>query len=168
MPEAVGNSCCCGSGLACAECCQPLLSGVRQAATASALMRSRYAAFAVDDAAYLLATWHPQTRPPQLKPQDLGDVQWLSLQITDVASGGEQDQHGEVEFIARYRMNGRVESHHERSRFSRVQGQWLYVDGGLLPTTAAVKTGRNARCECGSGRKYKQCCGRRSGAYDTL
>jgi SEC-C motif-containing protein len=58
--------CPCGSGKPFDECCGPALAGVRPAADAAALMRSRYTAFARGDAAYLRVTWHPSTRPAEL------------------------------------------------------------------------------------------------------
>ncbi|GAA4440499.1 hypothetical protein GCM10023148_47690 [Actinokineospora soli] len=86
-------------------------------------MRSRYSAFAVGDAAYLRATWHPSTRPADV---DLDPAtRWTALEILDRVRGGPFDQAGEVEFRA-YHRGGVV---HERSRFRREDGAWLYVDG---------------------------------------
>jgi len=90
-------------------------------------MRSRYTAFAVGDAEYLLASWHPDTRPVSI---DLDDEQrWLHLTIESSSGGGPFDTEGMVEFTAVYRTpdgRGRL---HERSRFVREDGRWLYVDG---------------------------------------
>ena len=85
-------------------------------------MRSRYSAFVVGDTAYLLDTWHPSTRPARLR-LDRG-VRWLGLQIVE-AAGGPFDTEGTVEFKARH--EGGVQ--HERSRFRRERGRWLYLDG---------------------------------------
>ena len=121
------GDCPCGSGHARDACCGPCLDGVRAAVTAEALMRSRYSAFVEGNVDYLLATWHPETRPETL---ELAPGQrWLGLAIRDVVAGGEPDDTGEVEFVARARLNGRGVRLHERSRFARQAGRWVYVDG---------------------------------------
>ena len=90
-------------------------------------MRSRYSAFAVGDAAYLLRSWHPSTRPADL---DLDDgVRWLHLAVTAVERGGPFDDDGVVAFEAVARADGRRHVQGERSRFAREGGRWLYVDG---------------------------------------
>jgi SEC-C motif-containing protein len=97
------------------------------ARTAEQLMRSRYAAYARGDAAYLLATWHPRTRPDSL---DLDPVpEWGRLEVLERQGGSEGDQHGMVEFRAHFRHDNRSGQLHERSRFSRRGGRWVYVDG---------------------------------------
>lgn len=89
-------------------------------------MRSRYAAFAVNDEAYLLRTWHPATRPESI---DLDPtVRWVRLDIERTVRGGLLDTTGIVEFTARYRQQGSRGSQHETSRFEKVSGAWLYVD----------------------------------------
>jgi SEC-C motif-containing protein len=99
------------------------------ARTAEQLMRSRYAAYAGRDAAYLLATWHPRTRPHSL---DLDPVlQWRRLEVLTRQDGAEGDQHGVVEFRAHLRQGGVASHLHERSRFTRRGGRWFYVDGTL-------------------------------------
>ncbi|MDN5724446.1 MAG: YchJ family protein [Propionibacteriales bacterium] len=124
------DRCPCRSGAVLADCCGPVLAQERAARTAEALMRSRYAAFVVGDVDHLLRTWHPGQRPPAM---DLDDtIEWRSLQIVDRVGGGLLDDRGEVEFIARFRTAGAAGSLHERSRFVRVDGRWLYVDGDLL------------------------------------
>ena len=91
-------------------------------------MRSRYSAFVLEDAAYLLATWHPSTRPDQLDLQP--GLRWLGLAVRSHRHTG-ADQ-AEVEFVARSRCAGRGERLHERSRFVREGARWFYVDGDLL------------------------------------
>lgn len=123
--------CPCGTGLIYGECCGPLHQGLAAARTAEQLMRSRYSAFAVGDPAYLLRSWHPDTRPATL---DLDtDTRWLWLEIVRAELGGELDAQGVVEFRAKYRVDspsGRSSGvQHEISSFSRVDGAWVYVDG---------------------------------------
>lgn len=90
-------------------------------------MRSRYSAFVVGDAAYLLASWHPDTRPAAL---DLDPrTRWLGLEILSAEDGGPFHAEGAVAFRARYREGGREHVLEEHSRFSRVDGRWVYVDG---------------------------------------
>jgi SEC-C motif domain protein len=90
-------------------------------------MRSRYTAFARGLPEYLLATWHPSTRPATLE-LDAGTV-WRRLQIVDTVAGGEADAEGVVEFRASYRDAGGAGLLEERSRFVRVDGRWVYLDG---------------------------------------
>ena len=125
MPD---NALCpCDSGLAFRNCCQSYLSGERLAASVEALMRSRYAAYVLEDEPYLLATWHPDTRPASLHFDQEPRPKWLGLTIKRKANT--DDQHGLVEFVARYKINGRAFRMHETSRFERRDGRWLYRDG---------------------------------------
>lgn len=121
------NLCPCGLGEPYDDCCGPLHRGDREAATAEQLMRSRYSAFAVGDADYLLRTWHPTTRPEEL---DLDPAQrWLRLEIVDRTGGGPFDTEGTVDFRAHYRHRGATSALAEHSRFTREGKTWLYVDG---------------------------------------
>jgi SEC-C motif-containing protein len=95
-------------------------------------MRSRFAAFALGRDDYLLASWHPSTRPAAL---DLNsDVVWRRLQIVDTLAGGPDDAEGIVEFRASYRDADGAGLLHERSRFVRVDGRWAYLDGATTLT----------------------------------
>ena len=98
--------------------------------TAEALMRSRFAAFRDGDADWLLASWHPSTRPSQFELED--DVTWRGLQIVDAVDGGVDDETGIVEFRATYREGDALGVLHERSRFTRVDRRWCYLDGDVL------------------------------------
>ena len=99
----------------------------REPITAEALMRSRFDAFRRADTAWLMRTWHPDTRPAQL---DLtGNPRWRGLQIVDVVAGGEDDDTGVVEFRASYLTDEGIAVLHERSRFVREGGRWFYLDG---------------------------------------
>ena len=107
-----------------AACCQPYHAGLRVAGSAEALMRSRYSAFALKNAAYLIATWHPSTNPQQIAFTP--GQEWMVLRV--VATNTEGDA-ATVEFIARSRIGGASHVLHEVSRFVREGGRWLYVDG---------------------------------------
>ncbi|MDC0768912.1 YchJ family protein [Streptomyces sp. HD] len=117
------RSCPCGLSRAYGECCGRYHAGTAAAPTAEALMRSRYSAFVKGDAAYLLRTWHPRTRPARLD-LDPG-MRWTGLEILAAGDGTAFHTTGTVEFRASYRGG----SLHELSRFERVDGAWVYVDG---------------------------------------
>jgi len=90
-------------------------------------MRSRYSAFSVGDARFLRATWHESTRPATLELDD--DVRWVRLDVLATQAGGPFDDEGVVEFVAHHRGPDGRGALHERSRFVREGGRWLYVDG---------------------------------------
>lgn len=124
------RECPCGSGALYDECCEPVHAG-HPAATAEALMRSRFSAFALGLPQHLLATWHPSTRPAEL---DLdADLTWRRLQIVDTVAGGPDDSEGVVEFRASFRGAAGAGLLHERSRFLRDTGRWSYLDGEVTP-----------------------------------
>ena len=121
--------CPCGSGVAYAVCCRPLHDGERSALTAEELMRSRYAAFVVGAGDYLVRTWHPAHRPVDLALDP--EMVWAGLEVLDTRAGGPDDDQGEVEFRASWRHGRDRGVLHERSRFTRRAGRWVYVDGDL-------------------------------------
>ncbi len=121
------SRCPCLSGLTYDDCCGRLHAGTAAAQTAEQLMRSRYSAFAVGNADYLLATWHPSTRPASLRLDK--DRSWHRLDILRTDRGGPFDPTGVVEFRAHHRSPGGKGSQHEISRFTREGGRWFYLDG---------------------------------------
>ncbi|MBD0739277.1 YchJ family protein [Streptomyces sp. CBMA29] len=125
--------CPCGRPAAYDDCCGALHQGRAAATTAEQLMRSRYAAFAVRDAAYLLRTWHSGTRPPDLRFD--GDVRWTGLDILGSTGGTAFHTEGTVEFRARFLVDGQPGDQYENSRFGREDGAWAYVDA--LPERTA-------------------------------
>jgi SEC-C motif-containing protein len=151
------SPCPCGSGGGYRACCGVLHAGAA-AATAEALMRSRYSAFARGDADYLVATLHPSQRRESAAElaRHFEGIVWEGLEIFDRERGGADDDTGVVAFSAHYRQGGRAGELRERSRFAREAGRWYYVDGDQLPPP---KRGRNDPCWCGSGRKLKRCHG---------
>jgi SEC-C motif-containing protein len=120
--------CVCGSGRAADACCARFHAG-EPAPTPEALMRSRYSAFVLDLRDYLLATWHPTTRPAALPPPEPG-LKWLGLEVK--RSALQDADHGTVEFVARSKLGGRAHRLHENSRFVRENGRWHYVDGDFV------------------------------------
>ena len=161
------KDCPCGSGSAYADCCGPLLARTRRAQTAEALMRSRYTAYVQSDAAYLEETLIPRKRSSFDADALLtwnADVVWKGLDIISTQQGGPGDDDGVVEFVASYAKAGETAEVRETSRFRKKGGSWFYVDGRLegeaVPESAAApKAGRNEPCPCGSGKKFKRCCG---------
>jgi len=122
--------CPCGSGKSFDQCCEPCLSGEQPATTAEALMRSRYTAYVVGDSQYLLATWHPSTRPPTLELPT--DVKWQSLKIKSTRKGQQNETNGTVEFIAVSKTDGKAHRLHENSGFVYENNQWFYLEGKIL------------------------------------
>ncbi|MBP7991137.1 MAG: hypothetical protein KAY91_00590 [Rhodocyclaceae bacterium] len=123
------DPCLCGSGKSAESCCRPCHEGKTTAATAEALMRSRYVAYALGLEPYLLTTWHATTRPTSLALDKEPNLRWLGLSIKRHELNGEN--RAIVEFIARYKIDGRAYRLHENSRFVREDGCWFYVDGDI-------------------------------------
>jgi SEC-C motif domain protein len=129
MPEDMVEHCPCGNKLAYAGCCGRYLDGGEPAPTAEALMRSRYSAYVLQREDYLLATWHASTRPVRLGLAEDVPTKWIGLEIKRHEL--QDADHAIVEFVARYKVQGRAHRLHETSRFIREDGRWLYVDGDL-------------------------------------
>jgi SEC-C motif-containing protein len=160
----VGDPCPCGSATY-GECCSPYVNEEKPAPTAEALMRSRYSAFVVGNAAYIGETLHRKSRGDHDEAGTKKWAQkseWLGLEVLDTDAGQENDGRGEVEFIARYRQKGELIEHHERATFVKEDGKWWFLEGTTPAAETYVaegpKVGRNEPCPCGSGKKYKKCC----------
>jgi len=123
-------ACPCGGDKVYAECCQRFIAGGALATTAQQLMRSRYSAFVVADEAYLLASWHPATRPSRVRFDPA--QRWLGLTIKSTEAGIAPALEGTVEFVARFKVNGKGHRLHECSRFENIDGRWYYRDGDHL------------------------------------
>lgn len=121
-------ACPCGSGRAYEACCGRFHAG-ESAPDAETLMRSRYSAFVLGREDYLRATWHPEKCPGSLDLDVSPSPKWLGLTVK--AYTPLDEIHATVEFVARYKLNGRAFKLHETSRFERVDGRWLYVDGEI-------------------------------------
>ena len=159
-------SCPCGLPKPYEQCCRPYILEKDFAPTAEALMRSRYSAYVMGQIQYIAKT-HLETG------QDDFDVEaarkwseesdWKGLEIVQVEKGGPKDEEGVVEFMASYISEGVLHKHHERSHFIKADGKWLYKEGDIVTASpvrrSQPKVGRNDPCPCGSGKKYKKCCG---------
>ncbi len=159
-------TCPCGSQLEAAKCCEPYVLGEAVAPTAEALMRSRYVSYTMGKVEYIATTHDPDKQDEvdlKAAEQWAEHAEWQGLDIVDVEAGGAGDDEGVVEFVARFGMQGKDQRHHERSRFKKVEGKWYYVDGDMAKNKPVVreaaKVGRNEPCPCGSGKKFKRCCG---------
>ncbi len=161
------DKCPCGSELPYVECCGPLIKGEKPAETAEQLMRSRYTAYVKKEIDYLAASLHPGHRK-DFDPKSTRDwaesAEWHKLEILGTKAGGAGDTEGEVEFVATFTQKGKAMKHHELATFTKEDGQWYFVDGKAATPQQYVrsvpKTGRNEPCLCGSGKKYKKCCGK--------
>ncbi len=157
--------CPCGSGKKHRECCTPYISGEKPAPTAEAVMRARYSAYVFNKLDYLRESLAPEAlaEHDDTTVREWADkAQWRGLEIHDKWAGGENDQEGIVEFTARYAIDGEELSHRERSNFKKVGDHWRYLDGTMVsgpPIRKGKRVGRNEKCPCGSGKKYKKCCG---------
>jgi len=160
------TDCPCGSNEPLDACCGRYIDGGDPAPTAVALMRSRYSAFALGKGEYLQATLSSDQRADfNVKEFEASaaNTKWHGLEIRDTADGGEKDDSGTVEFVARYRESGQTIAHHELAMFAREDGKWVFADCVMNPkgpTVTSEKVGRNEPCTCGSGKKYKKCCGK--------
>lgn len=160
------DRCPCGSNLPSSECCLPLIKGDRPAATAEQVMRARYSAYALAEVGYLLSSLHPDHRSDfdEKSTRTWAEgSQWHSLEIITTEGGGPEDSEGRVEFVASYTEKGIKKNHHELATFTKKDGIWYFANGEVVPSRPLVrstpKTGRNDPCPCGSGKKFKKCCG---------
>lgn len=157
--------CPCGSGPELEACCGPVLAG-SPPATAEGLMRARYVAYTLGKIDFLLGSMSTEARVEfdPIEAQGIADgARWDGLEILATRLGGPEDDTGEVDYVARFRYKGQKRVHHERARFARTdQGHWQVVGGETNPRSdprQVDKVGRNDPCPCGSGKKYKKCCG---------
>lgn len=157
----INSLCLCGSDKKYLLCCGLFHSTEQIPLTAESLMRSRFTAYAMQNEAYLLATWDSDKRPEQIDFSK-EEAEWIRLEIIKTKKGREKDSKGIVEFKAYYIQDNEEYVMNEISRFKKQAGRWLYLDG-LVKSVAKVgqqkNQGKNAPCSCGSGKKFKRCCG---------
>jgi SEC-C motif-containing protein len=128
-------------------------------------MRARYTAYVKVEVDFLLGSLHPDGASGVDRESTKAwaeNADWHGLEVLGATGGGEKDETGEVEFVAKYSMQGEPQRHHERAAFKRHNGNWLFLDGTEIHPAPVVgpkvKIGRNDECLCGSGTKFKKCC----------
>ena len=121
--------CPCGSDMPYAQCCEPYHQTSKKAWSAEVLMRSRYSAYVMGNEKYLLESWHQSTRPASLELKSESDTKWIGLKLLQTQKGLVSDSEGTVEFVARYKINGKAHKLHEVSRFVKEADCWYYVSG---------------------------------------
>ncbi|WP_405793130.1 YchJ family protein [Streptomyces sp. NBC_01506] len=124
------SPCLCGLPASYGECCGRFHARTAAAPTAERLTRARYSAFAVGNEPYLLSSWHPATRPSRIDPDPA--MRWAGLEILATTEGSAFHTTGTVTFRARYTRRGEEGALHERSRFERHDGAWVYVEGTFV------------------------------------
>ena len=159
------NKCPCGSGAEYGACCEPIVTGKKAAETAEQLMRARYSAHVKTEIDFLFESTHPAHRQGYDHKGTrtwAENSEWHGLQVLETIQGGPRDEEGEVEFVARFRDKDGLRSHHERGQFKRQDGRWLFTEGTMVKPQplSSSKVGRNDPCPCGSGSKFKKCCGK--------
>lgn len=128
-------------------------------------MRSRYSAYALGNIEYIEKTTHPDKRAEfnrEASEEWAGKSEWKGLEVLKTKAGEATDKSGQVEFIATYALAGQTFRHHELSEFRKEKGAWFFFDGQVFQkpfVKDAPKIGRNDPCACGSGAKFKKCCG---------
>ncbi|MEE4315298.1 MAG: YchJ family protein [Desulfofustis sp.] len=161
------DQCPCGSAQTYSDCCEPIITGSQTAQTAEALMRARYSAYVQGQVQFIYQSTYPDKRSGYSEQEIEAwsrNSEWQGLTIIATDRGGPEDETGTVEFVAAYTEKDRPVRHHEIASFRRHEGGWYFYDGQPPPARPVVrdrpKVGRNEPCPCGSGLKYKKCCGR--------
>ncbi|WP_277205984.1 YchJ family metal-binding protein [Vibrio misgurnus] len=155
-------SCYCGNTPSYALCCQPIHHDPLQAKTPEQLMRARFSAHMLQDIDFVIKTYHPSCHAEDERQAISESVHshWQRLEVL-AAEPGTTSEEGFVQFRAYFEQQGKKQCLAERSRFVRENGAWYYIDGEFIDGefAATPKQGRNDPCACGSGKKFKKCCG---------
>lgn len=180
------SNCPCGSQKSYADCCEIAHKNHAAVTTPAQLMRSRYSAHALQLVDYVIDTYHPSCQAELQRESITQSVasHWIKLDVADVQKGCDENE-GFVTFFAYFEDEKQLYCLGERSRFLRENGLWYYIDGEFIEQdppamnepepietsaaseaqiplphrTNAEKVGRNDPCTCGSGKKFKKCCG---------
>ncbi len=162
----MADLCPCGSEQSLKQCCLPVIQGAKKPATAENLLRARYTAFTLGNVDFIVDTHHTKTKA-EVKREGIEEwskqSEWLGLEVLNVEGGGSGDEQGVIDFHVKYRAGGKLQDHREHSLFEKEGGEWRFLDaealgGGTIRRTEP-KVGRNDPCSCGSGKKFKKCCG---------
>ena len=158
--------CFCGSGKEFSACCEPIIQGSAPARTPEELMRARFSAHCQQNYAFLVDSTHPDHRGDVSEDeisQWASHVTWTGLEV-HAAAPGETDDQGTVSFTAHFSIKDTPQELREDATFARLDGKWYYVDGHVYGQDPYVREqpriGRNEPCPCGSGKKFKKCCGK--------
>ena len=168
----MSSTCPCGSNLTYQQCCEIAHNNHKNVETPEQLMRSRYSAHVLGLVDYVVATYHPSCHAEDQREgitQSI-DSDWCQLEVIK-AEAGSNENEGFVEFNAYFNEDGKRYCLSERSRFVKEHGLWYYIDGTfpqdekepdprLSQPISNLKVGRNDPCICGSGKKFKKCCGK--------
>lgn len=160
------SNCPCGQEIEYKECCEPFHKGDQLPSTAQKLMRARYSGFVKNQIQFIADTHIPGTEDFDIDEarQWATTSTWKGLEVVKSQKGTEADDTGIVEFKALYAdKDNKDYLHHEIATFKKLEGRWFYEDGQIVGTGPIVrstpKIGRNDPCTCGSGKKFKKCCG---------
>lgn len=163
MSQLLNQPCPCGSGATYADCCHPIHQQPLQAATPEQLMRARFCAHILKLVDFVVTTYHSSCQAESQREgiEESVNLEWTRLEVIDAPEASNDE--GFVEFKAYLIEDGSEQCMHERSRFIKEEGQWYYIEGAFpeekqQPVTSN-KVGRNDPCPCGSGKKFKKCCG---------
>lgn len=148
------------------DCCEPIINGQRNAETAEQLMRARYTAYTQVNMDFIERTHDPETKSDidmEASREWAESTKWVGLEIIETQQGGVNDERGTVLFQATFETDEGPQHHHELSQFTKRDGAWYFTDAADPTNQTFVrsepKVGRNDPCPCGSGKKYKKCCG---------
>ncbi len=165
----MSSTCPCHSQKQYQQCCEPIHNHPSSATKPEQLMRARYSAHVLGLVDFVVHTYHPSCQA-EAQRQEIAqsiDSEWLKLDVHSSEDGANSDE-GYVTFSAYFNQDGEALCLTERSRFIRENGQWFYIDGTfpeqprderLNQPVNTLKVGRNDPCICGSGKKFKKCCG---------
>ena len=164
MREKIMEKCPCGTGIDYKECCALYIEGGLKPPSAETLMRARYSAYVQKEIDFVMETHDPKTRKEASRESSTewaNNAKWFGLKILKTGGGGEADKTGTVLFIAEYKLKGKKYRHHEEGEFVKKWGTWYFSNSRMIndPIVNEAKIGRNEPCPCGSGKKYKKCCG---------
>ncbi len=160
------QACPCGTEKEYNQCCEPFHQGEAKPSTAEELMRARYSAFVKNQINFIAETHVPGTKDFNADEarEWATSSEWKGLQVISTKQGEPGQKRGTVEFKALYAdQNGNDYLHHEIANFKNIEDTWYYDEGQIVGTGPITRTqpkvGRNEPCPCGSGKKFKKCCG---------